>query len=215
MIVEELQETPMHFHWNKMEDIINRGGGNLVIELYNSDEKKSPGKPWPLGNTEESLILIDMLIMDLEEALKISAKKTINEAANYFKEQQVSSLIITNRSKDSIVYSNGTLFKKMAITKFPVSQMILDELKDKGYLKGDTTGCGDNFAGGIIASLAWQLKSKDIGKLDLPEALSWATASGGYTCYYGGGTYLKNHSKGKFERVSKYQFEYQKQILSK
>jgi D-lyxose ketol-isomerase len=26
----------MHFHWAKMEDIINRGGGNLVIELYNS-----------------------------------------------------------------------------------------------------------------------------------------------------------------------------------
>jgi D-lyxose ketol-isomerase len=43
MIVEELQETPMHFHWSKMEDIINRGGGNLVIELYNStaDEKLS------------------------------------------------------------------------------------------------------------------------------------------------------------------------------
>ncbi len=41
MIVEENQETPMHFHWAKMEDIINRGGGNLVIELYNStsDEK--------------------------------------------------------------------------------------------------------------------------------------------------------------------------------
>jgi D-lyxose ketol-isomerase len=38
MIVEELQETPMHFHWNKMEDIINRGGGNLLIELYNSNE---------------------------------------------------------------------------------------------------------------------------------------------------------------------------------
>ena len=36
MIVHENQETPMHFHWYKMEDIINRGGGNLVIELYNS-----------------------------------------------------------------------------------------------------------------------------------------------------------------------------------
>ncbi len=36
MIVEEEQETPMHYHWSKMEDIINRGGGNLVIELYNA-----------------------------------------------------------------------------------------------------------------------------------------------------------------------------------
>ena len=43
MIVEENQETPLHFHWSKMEDIINRGGGNLVMELYHStaDEKLS------------------------------------------------------------------------------------------------------------------------------------------------------------------------------
>ncbi|NOR76458.1 MAG: D-lyxose/D-mannose family sugar isomerase [Draconibacterium sp.] len=40
MIVEENQVTPMHFHWSKMEDIINRGGGNLVLELYKSDEKE-------------------------------------------------------------------------------------------------------------------------------------------------------------------------------
>ncbi|MFW5688793.1 MAG: D-lyxose/D-mannose family sugar isomerase [Spirochaetota bacterium] len=36
MIVREGQETPFHFHWNKTEDIINRGGGRLVIELYRS-----------------------------------------------------------------------------------------------------------------------------------------------------------------------------------
>ena len=42
MIVEENQETPMHFHWSKMEDIINRGGGNLVVELFNSDENEKP-----------------------------------------------------------------------------------------------------------------------------------------------------------------------------
>lgn len=35
------QTAPMHFHWNKMEDIINRGGGNVLIRVYNStpDEK--------------------------------------------------------------------------------------------------------------------------------------------------------------------------------
>lgn len=31
--------APMHFHWSKMEDIINRGGGNLQIEVYNDDGK--------------------------------------------------------------------------------------------------------------------------------------------------------------------------------
>jgi len=36
MIVGVDQVTPLHFHWSKMEDIINRGGGKLVIQLYNS-----------------------------------------------------------------------------------------------------------------------------------------------------------------------------------
>ena len=40
MMVRENQITPMHFHWHKMEDIINRGGGNLIIELFNSDKDK-------------------------------------------------------------------------------------------------------------------------------------------------------------------------------
>ena len=36
MIVQEEQETPMHFHWSKMEDIINRAGGTVLIRVYNS-----------------------------------------------------------------------------------------------------------------------------------------------------------------------------------
>jgi hypothetical protein len=36
LISEEGQVTPMHFHWAKMEDIINRGGGTLVMQLYNA-----------------------------------------------------------------------------------------------------------------------------------------------------------------------------------
>ncbi len=38
MLVKESQVTPFHFHWQKMEDIINRGGGNLAIDLYKADE---------------------------------------------------------------------------------------------------------------------------------------------------------------------------------
>ncbi len=30
------QVTPLHFHWHKAEDIINRGGGRLIVQLYNS-----------------------------------------------------------------------------------------------------------------------------------------------------------------------------------
>jgi len=36
MVVEVGQVTPYHFHWLKMEDIINRGGGRLLVQLYNA-----------------------------------------------------------------------------------------------------------------------------------------------------------------------------------
>ena len=34
------QITPKHFHWNKMEDIINRGGGILALQLWKANIKE-------------------------------------------------------------------------------------------------------------------------------------------------------------------------------
>lgn len=39
MISKRDQLSPMHRHWIKAEDIINRGGGTLVLELYMPDAK--------------------------------------------------------------------------------------------------------------------------------------------------------------------------------
>jgi len=36
LIAQENQITPTHFHHQKMEDIINRGGGDLVIQFWNA-----------------------------------------------------------------------------------------------------------------------------------------------------------------------------------
>src|SRR5579862_5172907 len=36
LICDPDQVTPMHFHWRKVEDIINRGGGDLIVQVYNS-----------------------------------------------------------------------------------------------------------------------------------------------------------------------------------
>lgn len=37
LMLKEGQHSPMHFHWNKSEDIINRGGGTLLLHIYNDD----------------------------------------------------------------------------------------------------------------------------------------------------------------------------------
>ncbi|MCL1854843.1 MAG: D-lyxose/D-mannose family sugar isomerase [Clostridia bacterium] len=38
LISGEGQVTPCHFHWNKVEDIIVRGGGNLLVQVYNATD---------------------------------------------------------------------------------------------------------------------------------------------------------------------------------
>lgn len=35
IMLKEGQRFPCHFHWNKSEDIINRGGGTMIIHIYN------------------------------------------------------------------------------------------------------------------------------------------------------------------------------------
>ncbi len=76
----------------------------------------------------------------------------------------------------------------------------------------DTTGCGDNFAGGLIASITWQLKSRAVGNFDLTEAVSWAVASGGFTCLYIGGVYNEKEPGEKLKNVQQLQEAYMKQI---
>lgn len=51
MIVGVDQITPLHFHWLKTEDIINRGGGDLIVKLYNATEDEG------LADTEVTVMI--------------------------------------------------------------------------------------------------------------------------------------------------------------
>jgi len=175
-------------------------------------EKMNPDQPWPLVDTQEDYLLIDLLIMDCEESLKISGQKSIDEAAGYFISQQIGAFIITNGARNLFACSNGDLFEKTELIKLPVSEKVALDIARNPALKGDTTGCGDNFVGGIIASLAWQLKAKSGGKLKLEEAISWGVASGGFACFYVGGTFLEKEEGEKFKIVQEFENDYKNQI---
>ncbi len=183
---------------------------NTVFDFRN--EKRNPGQPWPLVSSIEHYGLIDLLIMDCTEALRISGQNTMDQATNFFASTRVSSFIITNGAQELVSWSRGGLFEKSGILKMPVSKKVTDELKSNPLRKGDTTGCGDNFAGGTIASLAWQLKTQEKGHFNLIEALSWGTASGGFCCFTVGGTYIEKAQGEKKEKVQRIQEEYLHQI---
>ena len=183
---------------------------NTVFDFRN--EKKNPGQPWPLVDNPESYGLIDLLIMDCEESLKISGKKTIEEAAQYFADQDIATLVITNGAQEFYTFSNGRLFEKSGLKKLPVSKRVNQDFSHNPESKGDTTGCGDNFAGGIISSLARQLQSEEVGKLNLTEAIAWGVASGAFACYYIGGTYIEHEPGEKHKIVEIFKYQYIQQI---
>ena len=183
---------------------------NTVFDFMN--EKKNPDKNWPIGDTPEDLSLIDMLIMDKEEALKISGCNSMKAAADYFIDKKVTSFIITNGSQNIIAYSSGGIFTCTGLLDLSVSARVLRELNSQTQKTGDTTGCGDNFVGGVIASIGQQLLNIKKGQLNFNEAVAWGVASGGMACFYVGGTYFEKQPFEKFNLVKEYIDHYLLQI---
>ena len=48
MMLRGGQTCPCHFHWHKMEDIINRGGGAVVFRLWNAGPDELPDRSTPV-----------------------------------------------------------------------------------------------------------------------------------------------------------------------
>lgn len=48
MMLKGGQTCPCHFHWHKMEDIINRGGGKVIFRLWNAGADELPDRQAPV-----------------------------------------------------------------------------------------------------------------------------------------------------------------------
>ena len=155
---------------DNLTNLLKRAKKNNCITIVNTvydfrNEKINPEVSWPFVKNAQDYGLIDILIMDCEEALKISGKNNIESAAEFFASTNVNSFIITNGTEDIYAKSSGSLFEKTEILRLPVSDQVKSDLRYNDGNKGDTTGCGDNFAGGIIFSLAFQIENKSNGQV--------------------------------------------------
>ncbi len=200
----------LHDH---LTDLLERSRKEGAITVVNTvfdfrSEQLRPGKPWRLGESGRSYSFIDLLITDSEEALRLSGAGTLTEASKWFIGKGVSSFAITNGTADTWCYSDGRLFHPLSLETLPVSADLVDDLKRSG--RGDTTGCGDNFVGGMLASLAWQLRDGE--KPDLQEAVSWGTVSGGYCCFHVGGTLLEEEPGEKLNGIRPYYEKYRQRL---
>ncbi|MDD5697022.1 MAG: carbohydrate kinase family protein [Victivallaceae bacterium] len=198
--------------------MLKRGKANNCINIVTTvfdfrNEKNHPGRRWPLGESDEAFQLIDLLIVDWDEALKISGKADFVDASQFFIDLGVKSFIITHGAHNFFVWSNGEFFREQPLTGFPICAAVSAELEAHPEKRGDTTGCGDNFAGGALAAVVKQLLAGGkAGELDIQDACAWACASGGFACFTLGGTYHESAPGEKLSRVRPFYEAYLEQI---
>ncbi len=193
---------------------------NTVFDFRN--ERRNPEGPWPLGPSQEggvpgpraSYQNCDLLVMDCDEALRLSGERSLGSAADFFERSGVGAYLITRGGESVVAWAAGERFRPLARRELPVSERALGELavqKASGLRSGDTTGCGDAFAGGALASLAAQLLAGR-GALDLVEAAGWGVAGGAATLFTLGGTYYEGRAGEKRSIVESFHRDWLRQI---
>lgn len=65
----------------------------------------------------------------------------------------------------------------------------------------------------LIVALAEQLSGKNTEQADMYKALSWAVASGGFACFYIGGTYFETSPGKKLSLIEEYRQEWLHQTI--
>ena len=197
----------------------SKGCITIVNTVYDFlGEKEHPEQRWPMGDGDESYRYIDLLIVDHEEALRLSGCNDIPASIAFFREKGTGAVLVTNGAENVWLWADSPLFGKVEEQTMPVSAAVRKALKQGK--QGDSTGCGDNFAGGVIGSLARQLDSKEDSncqlsivncQFDLKDACRWGIVSGGFACFYYGGTYIEQKEGEKLAHLQELYNQYLEQ----
>jgi sugar/nucleoside kinase (ribokinase family) len=193
---------------------------NTVFDFRN--ERRDPRGPWPLGPPQDggkpgplaSYQNCDLLVMDRDEALRLSGESSLSSAEKFFQHSGVGAYLITRGGESVLAWSGGGRFHPVARREIPVSERALRDLtaqKAAGGRSGDTTGCGDAFAGGVLASLAAQLLAGRRA-LDLAEAAGWGVAGGAATLFTLGGTYYEGRAGERRSIVESFHRDWLRQV---
>jgi sugar/nucleoside kinase (ribokinase family) len=201
---------------SKLEFLLSKAKRQNAFTIVNTvydflSENEDPSKPWPMGNTINTFHYIDLLITDMEEALRLSNTETPEDAMKFFKYAGTGAVIITHGGHPLHYFSCHALLGDHPPNTLPVSESVSQKIRMQDTLEGDTTGCGDNFVGGVIVSLAIQMIAAPGKAINLPDAIALGVASGGFACFYHGGTFYEEEPGQKALEVGTYYRDYLQQ----
>ena len=189
-----------------------RASGALTIVNTVYDflaENRAPDRRWTLGS-DDAYRSIDLLVADLEEARRLTECSTASDAIRWLLDHGVSAAVVTSGPDPVAFAAAGGRFSPTPLAQRTVFEGFASHPLAGGSV-GDTTGCGDNFVGGMVADIAMQIAETAIvaeTAIDVDRAVVRGIASGAFCLTHLGGMFRETAIGEKAARVDAIVTEY-------
>ncbi|HVO20715.1 MAG TPA: carbohydrate kinase family protein [Anaeromyxobacter sp.] len=202
-------EPLLHADLTRLLRECKRAGSVTVVSTAFDPARGPVRSRWALGDSDEAYRYVDALVMDRAEALLHSGEADLGPALDFYRRAGVGACVVTQGVDPVHYWSRGGTFAR-ADGQLPIPEAILRDKATGELPTGDSVGCGDNFAGGMVASIALQLRG---GRgLSLPEAVFLGNLAGGIASTHSGGVLDERRPGEKRELVERYRRPYQAQL---
>lgn len=213
-------------HYSKLRSQLT-----VVATVYDFlNESRAPNELWPLGDGQHDYPLIDLVITDGEEARRLTGESKPADAVRRFLAWGAGAAIVTEGDRPVTFAANaGRAFAETQVTTLPVSEEVRRRADAVDASKRDTTGCGDNFAGAVVADIARQLaglgdagarrpvmRPADAGvhqrTVDLTAAVIEGICAGAAAWFQLGGTWIEPAPGAAIARIARFRDAYLQQM---
>lgn len=192
----------------------SRGQLTVVATVYDFlNESRAPTGLWPLGDGQRDYPLIDLLITDAEEARRLTGCDAPADAVRRMLDWGAGAAIVTHGERPvTFATATGRRFAASSVATLPVSDEVQRRAASVDPANRDTTGCGDNFAGGVLTHLAGALAAHPATPVDLSEAVVQGVCAGAAAWFQLGGTYVESQPGEVARRVESFRSAYLRQV---
>jgi sugar/nucleoside kinase (ribokinase family) len=187
----------------------SRRAGALTVMGTAFDPSYPTDRRWPLGDSDDVYRHLDVLVTDRTEALMYSGERTLAGARRFFQQKGAAALVVTDGLAPVYYWSSGAVCTP-AEGEMPIPAAIVEDEATGALPTGDTVGCGDNFVGGVVASLALQRAPR--GRVDLLDAVRLGNLSGALASTHAGGVFPERTPGEKRALVERYRAAYDAQL---
>jgi sugar/nucleoside kinase (ribokinase family) len=175
------------------------------------NEKRNPDGLWPLGG-RDAYRSIDCIACDSEEARRLTGHADPREAMARFMAWGVKAAVVTDGDSPVHYIARGDTFAPCPFSALPTSEEVERRAPLSSETSRDTTGCGDNFLGGVLSNIARQIAARGDGPIDLRDAVIEGIAAGAAAWFCLGSTHLERRAGEKAAMVADFKAAYLRQI---